>query len=211
MAPADRASELRRFWFGALPLTAARLDERMRFWFAGEEPQEMLRQRDEELRARFEPLVIEAAHGRLASWAGSPRRRLALILLLDQLPRNLYRSTARAFATDTEALALALSGIQSGADAALEPAERLFFYMPLQHAESMEAQEESVAAFRRLLAEVPESLRAVFVSALESAERHREIIRRFGRFPHRNRILGRPSTPEEQSYLASAGESFGQS
>ncbi|HEY2590610.1 MAG TPA: DUF924 family protein [Steroidobacteraceae bacterium] len=210
MAPADRASELRRFWFGGSPLTAARLDERMRFWFAGEEPEEARRQRDEELRVRFEPLVIEAAQGRLASWAGSPRRRLTLILLLDQLPRNLYRGTPRAFATDRDALALALSGIQSGADAALGPAERLFFYMPLQHAESAEAQEESVAAYRRLLAEVPESLHPPFASVLGYAEAHREIIRRFERFPHRNRVLGRPSTPEERAYLAGAQDDFGQ-
>jgi len=210
MPPADRASELRRFWFGGQPLTAARLDERMRFWFRGEEPEETRRRLDEELRARFEPLVTEAAEGGLASWAGSPRRRLALILLLDQLPRNLYRGTPRAFATDGDALALALSGIQSGADAALGPAERLFFYMPLQHAESAEAQEESIAAYRRLLAEVPEPLRPAFATTLRFAEEHREIIGRFERFPHRNRILGRPSTPEEQAYLASAGDDFGQ-
>ena len=210
MPPADRASELRRFWFGTLPLTAARFDERMRFWFGGEEPEEARHRLDEELRTRFEPLVIEAAQGRLASWAGSPRRLLALILLLDQLPRNLYRGTPRAFATDGDALALALSGIQSGADAALGPAERLFFYMPLQHAESAEAQEESIAAYRRLLAEVSEPLRPAFASTLRFAEEHREIIRRFERFPHRNRILDRPSTPEEQAYLASVPEDFGQ-
>ena len=210
MTPADRASELRRFWFGSLPLTPARLEERMRFWFAGDETAEERRRRDEECRARFESLVADAAQGRLASWAGSPRRRLALILLLDQLPRNLYRGTARAFATDGEALALALSGIQSGADAALDPAERLFFYMPLQHAESTEAQEESIAAYRRLLAEVPEALRPAFLSTLKYAEEHRDLIRRFGRFPHRNRILGRPSTPEERAYLAGAPHSFGQ-
>ncbi|MGH8217233.1 MAG: DUF924 family protein [Steroidobacteraceae bacterium] len=211
MEPADRASELRRFWFGTQPLTAARLDERIRYWFAGREPQEVQRQRDEELRARFEPLVGEAARGQLASWAGSPRRRLALILLLDQLPRNLFRATPRAFATDAEALALALSGIQSGADAALGPVERIFFYMPLQHAESAEAQEESLAAYRRLLAEAPEALRPVFESTLRAAETHREIIHRFGRFPHRNRILGRASAPDEQGYLASGRASFGQS
>lgn len=204
----DRASELRRVWFGALPLTAERLAERMAFWFPTSEDER--RRSDDALRARFEPLVAEAAEGRLATWAASPRRCLALILLLDQLPRNLYRGTPRAFATDGQALALALSGIQSGADAALDPAERLFFYMPLQHAESREAQEESIAAYRRLLAEAPEALRATFATTLEFAEAHREIIRRFGRFPHRNRILGRPSTPEEEAYLERAAESFGQ-
>lgn len=206
----DGAGELRKLWFGALPLTTPRLEERMRFWFRGESEQAR-RRRDEVLRERFEPLVLEAAQGRLASWAGSPRRRLSLILLLDQLPRHLYRGTPRAFATDGEALALSLSGIQSGADAALDPAERLFFYMPLQHAESAEAQEESLAAYRRLLAEAPEAQRAIFASSLRYAETHRDIIRRFGRFPHRNRILARPSTPEEEAYLAGSPENFGQS
>ncbi|MGH8260219.1 MAG: DUF924 family protein, partial [Steroidobacteraceae bacterium] len=122
----DRAGELRELWFGSLPLTAPRLEERVRFWFGGGESDEERRGRDEALRARYEPLVLEAAQGHLASWAGSPRRRLTLILLLDQLPRSLYRGTPRGFATDGEALALALSGIQSGADAALDVAERLF-------------------------------------------------------------------------------------
>lgn len=218
---ADRASELREAWFGALPLTAPRLEERMRFWFGDERPRDEQprderpraerRQRDEALRARFEPLVVDAAQGRLASWAGGPRRRLSLILLLDQLPRNLYRGTPRAFATDGEALALSLSGIQSGADAALDVAERLFFYMPLQHAESVEAQEESVAAYRRLHSEAPDALQPAFARTLEYAEAHREVIRRFGRFPHRNRILGRTSTEEELAYLAEVGSDFGQS
>jgi uncharacterized protein (DUF924 family) len=207
----DRARELREFWFGRLPLTAARLAERMRFWFGesdptgANEPEEPQRSRDEELRARFEPLVLEAAEGKLAAWADSPRRRLSLILLLDQLPRNLFRGTPRAFATDDRALSLALSGIQSGADAALDVAERIFFYMPLEHAESLEAQDESVAAYRRLLDETPEGLRDSLAQVLEHARAHRAVVQRFGRFPHRNRILGRTTTAEERKYLASGG------
>ncbi len=197
----DRARELREFWFGRLPLTAPRLAERMQFWFGGAEPERARRERDEQLRTRFEPLVIAAASGKLDSWADSPRRRLSLILLLDQLPRNLYRDESRAFATDERALALALSGIQSGGDAALDVVERIFFYMPLQHAESLEAQDESVAAYRRLLEETPAELRPAAADVLKHAEAHRDAIQRFGRFPHRNRILGRDSTPEEQRYL----------
>jgi uncharacterized protein (DUF924 family) len=200
----DRARELREFWFGRLPLTAARLAERMQFWFGGDEPEPSGRERDEQLRTRFEPLVVDAAGGKLDSWADSPRRRLSLILLLDQLPRNLYRDDARAFATDQRALALALSGIQSGGDAALAVAERIFFYMPLQHAESLEAQDESVAAYRRLLEETPLELRPLLGDVLKYAEAHRGVIQRFGRFPHRNRILGRESTPEEQRHLREA-------
>ncbi len=200
----DRARELREFWFGRLPLTAPRLAERMQFWFGVDEPQSGEAERsarDQQLRARFEPLVAEAAEGKLASWADSPRRRLSLILLLDQLPRNIYRDSPRAFATDERALQLALSGIQSGADAALDVVERIFFYIPLQHAESVEAQDESVAAYRRLLEETPEELRSVLADTLKHAEAHRDVIGRFGRFPHRNRILGRATTPEELQYL----------
>jgi uncharacterized protein (DUF924 family) len=197
----DRARELRELWFGPLPLTAPRLAERLQFWFAAAEPEPVRDERDEQLRTRFEPLVIDAARGKLDSWADSPRRRLSLILLLDQLPRNLYRDTPRAFATDGRALALALSGIQSGGDGALDVAERIFFYMPLQHAESLEAQDESVAAYRRLFEETPAELRASLAEVLKHAEAHRDVIRRFGRFPHRNRILGRGTTPEERRYL----------
>ena len=199
----DRAHELREFWFGRLPLTAPQLAERMRFWFGSEETAAARRERDRELRARYEPLVAEAAAGKLSAWADSPRRRLSLILLLDQLPRNLYRDTPRAFAMDERALALALSGIQSGADAALDVVERIFFYMPLEHAESLEAQEESVAAFRRLLEEASPELRPALAGVLEYAEAHRALIQRFGRFPHRNRMLGRASTREERQYLES--------
>lgn len=199
----DRARELREFWFGTLPLDAQRLTERMQFWFAGAENPEIRRDRDRELRTRFEPLVLEAVAGKLAAWADSPRRRLSLILLLDQLPRNLYHDTPRAFAADQRALALALSGIQSGADAALDVVERIFFYMPLQHAESVEAQDESIAAYRRLVEETPKELRPALAGVLEYADAHRALIERFGRFPHRNRILGRASTPEELQYLRS--------
>ncbi|MGH8150776.1 MAG: DUF924 family protein [Steroidobacteraceae bacterium] len=206
----DRARDVREFWFGRVPLDAARLAERMDFWFGANEPPAVRRERDDAMRERFEPLVADAARGKLAAWAVSPRRSLALVLLLDQLPRNLYRGTPRAFATDRQALALTLAGIQSGADAALAAAERIFFYMPLQHSESAEAQDESVAAYRRLLDESAEALRPQLSVTLESAERHRSIIERFGRFPHRNRILGRPTTPEEEAFLAAGADSFGQ-
>jgi uncharacterized protein (DUF924 family) len=133
---------------------------------------------------------------------------MSLILVLDQFPRNLYRGHARMFSGDERALALALSGMNSGADAALDPVERMFFYMPLQHSEAREVQDESVAAYRRLVMEAPEALRPTFESALSYAQRHRAVVDRFGRFPHRNRILGRPSTPEEMTYLAEGGEDF---
>ncbi|MDE2262504.1 MAG: DUF924 domain-containing protein [Gammaproteobacteria bacterium] len=203
----DEALEVRRFWFGRLPLSPDGVKERLALWFGtGAEGQRA----DELVRSRFGALVERAAAGGLSAWADSPRRRLSLILLLDQFPRHLYRGSQRAFATDREALALTLSGMQSAADAALTPVERIFFYMPLQHAELSDAQEESVAAHRRLRNEAPEELAALFASALESAELHRSIVARFGRFPHRNRALGRPNTAEEETYLREGGRSLGQ-
>jgi uncharacterized protein (DUF924 family) len=205
----DEARSVRDFWFGPLPLSAQELNHRMRFWFGGE-PSEVRQRRDEAIRARFAGLLQRAAAGELAAWADGPRRRLSLIILLDQFPRNIYRGSARAFAHDTQALGLTLSGMQSAADAALELVERIFFYMPLQHAESREVQDEAVAAYRRLLTEAPEELQAFFQSSARSAENHRAIIEQFGRFPHRNAILGRASTPAEAEWLTKGGASFGQ-
>jgi uncharacterized protein (DUF924 family) len=204
----DEALEVRRFWFGRLPLKAQDVKPRLALWFGGGAEEQ--RRNDELVRSRFGALIDRAAAGELAPWADSPRRRLSLILLLDQLPRHAFRGTERAFAADRDALALALSGMQCAADAALTPVERIFFYMPLQHAELSDAQEESVSAYRRLLPEAPADLKELFASSLASAEHHLGIIARFGRFPHRNRALGRASTPEEERYLGAATERFGQ-
>ena len=205
----DEARSVRDFWFGALPPSAEQLNRRVRFWF-GDDSSPLRQRRDQEIRRRFGRLLARAGGGELAAWADGPRRRLSLIILLDQFPRNIFRGTARAFFYDPQALALTLSGMQSAADAALDVTERIFFYMPLQHAESREVQDESVAAFRRLLTEAPQELHGVFSSALRSAENHRAIIEKFGRFPYRNRTLGRLSTAEEQEWLQRGGESFGQ-
>ena len=205
----DDARRVRDYWFGKLPLERAALDARMQVWFAGEDYPQLAQECDAAIRAEFGARVEAALRGELASWADGPRRRLSLIILLDQFTRNIYRGRARAYAGDEQALALALSGMQSGADAALDPVERMFFYMPLQHSESLEVQEESVAAYRRLLGEAPQALRTPFEDTLKFAELHASIIRRFGRFPHRNRALRRVSTAEEVDYLRTA-ESFGQ-
>ncbi len=197
----DEARQVRDFWFGKLPMTAQTLQQRVKFWFPGDEPIELRDKRDQAIRSRFGKLLERAERGELAGWADSPRRCLSLIILLDQFPRNIYRGTARAFAYDDQALTLTLSGIQSAADGALDIVERLFFYMPLQHCEALDVQEESVAAYRRLLVEASQEFRSVFEESLKSAQEHRAIIERFGRFPHRNRALGRTSTPQEEAWL----------
>ncbi len=212
----DEALRVREFWFGrptasgSRPQAALELQRRMDFWFGGGESPQQQAQKDAMIAAQFADLVALAANGSLASWADSPRRRLSLIVLLDQFPRNLFRGTARAFTYDEQALELSLSGMQSAADGALTVIERMFFYMPLQHSEQPDVQDESVAAYRRLLAEAPEELRSTFESTLGFATEHRQIIRRFGRFPSRNRALGRVSTPDERAYLESGGSGFGQ-
>jgi uncharacterized protein (DUF924 family) len=204
----EEARKVREFWFGKLPLPPADLEKRMRLWFGSDLPPLHLQKWDESIRKQFEPLVQQALAGELDQWADGPRRRLSLILVLDQFPRNIYRGLSKAFAGDEKALALALSGIHSGADAALDPVERMFFYMPLQHSELRDVQDESVAAFKRLAMEAPENLKATFEQNLDYAKRHRDVIMRFGRFPHRNRMLGRLSTPEENTYMKEGGEDF---
>jgi uncharacterized protein (DUF924 family) len=210
----DEALRVREFWFGksltgaqlgqaAMATQAMTLSRRTELWFGTSA--QLLGQQDELIRARFQDLVERAGRGELASWADSPRRRLSLIIVLDQFPRQIYRGTAQAFMHDAQALSLTLSGMQSAADGALNIVERLFFYMPLQHAESTEVQDESVAAFRRLFAESPAELKSTFQASLRSAEEHRALIHQFGRFPQRNSMLGRPSTAEEDIYLQKDG------
>lgn len=205
-----RAHEVLEFWFGPRPFTAALIAQRMRLWFGSSDAPELIPQTDEAIRLRFGPLAAAAARGELVAWESSPRRRLALILLLDQFSRNIFRHRLRAYSQDRMALALTVSGMQLGAEAALDPVERIFFYMPLQHAESVEVQEESIAAFRRLMEEAPAELRPVFATVNDYARLHRDIIVRFGRFPHRNQALGRDTTHEEALWLEREGLRFGQ-
>jgi uncharacterized protein (DUF924 family) len=205
----DHARPVLDFWFGREPVTPALFLQQMPVWFGGDDPAAGAA-RDAQIVAQFGQLAARAAAGALDAWADSPRQRLALILLLDQMPRHIHRGTARAFATDDRAAALTLDGMQKAADATLDPARRVFFYMPLQHSETPEVQEESVAAYRRLLEESPEGWRPALARTLDYARRHRDIVARFGRFPHRNAVLGRTSTAEEAAWLEDGGERFGQ-
>jgi uncharacterized protein (DUF924 family) len=203
------AQDVLEFWFGTGPWNAARLGERSEFWFGGGDP-EAQAARDAQVREKLEPLLERAARGEFASWAASPKRRLALIILFDQVPRNAYRGTPAAFAFDREALSLSVEGLHLAADAALDPIERIFFYLPLEHAESLEAQDAAVEAFGRLVAEAPDELRDYSRYCGEFAGKHRDIIAKFGRFPHRNRVLERDSTDAEREWLAGGGNTFGQ-
>ena len=204
-----RPQDVLLFWFGPKPYTPASVEQHSRFWFGSSIAPELTPQADELIRQRFEETMRAAESGELDAWDSSPRRRLALIVLLDQFSRHFYRGAARAYARDHQALKLSVSGLLYGADAALDPLERIFFYMPLQHAESLDVQDESVAAFRRLLEEAPGELRSTFEEAHKDAIKHRDVIALFGRFPHRNVQLGRASTHQEIEWLANGGERFG--
>ena len=169
------------FWFR---------EEHRPFWFAQDASF------DAQIRRRFEGLLQEALEGQHEDWAQTPRGRLALILVLDQFPRNLYRHTARAFSGDERARRLVLDGLGSEGDLSVD--ERGFFYLPLEHAEDRELQALSVRLFEEL----------GHANYLDYARQHQAIIDRFGRFPHRNECLGRESTPEEVEFLAGPDSSF---
>ena len=163
---------------------------------------------DEEIRRRCAAAVEDAAHGRLDAWADTPAGRLALLILLDQFPRNLHRGDAQAWAADVKAQRIALSGLAGGFDQALPPLQRVFAYLPLEHAEDMGLQQRAVTLFEALHAQAPVAGRARCAEFLDYARRHREVIARFGRFPHRNAVLGRDSTAAEREYLAQPGAGF---
>jgi uncharacterized protein (DUF924 family) len=183
------------------------------FWFGdGQEPRdEWFRKNDAFdvlIRERFGETIELGSSGGLASWEATPRGRLALVIVLDQLSRNAFRDTPRAFAHDRQAHDLVLRALDLGEDAGHRALERSFLYMPLVHAEERSAQERSVALFEALSDQAPPRLHAYLKSAAGFARAHRDIVARFGRFPHRNAILGRPTTAEEAAFLTQPGSSF---
>ena len=165
---------------------------------------------DEQLRERFGLAVEAALGGALPHWAEQgPWERLALVLLLDQFTRNIHRNTPQSFAGDPLALTLALQAMDRGDDLALPEVVRVFMYLPLEHAEDMAMQKRSVQAFEALAQGTgDDETREYLVGSLDYAHRHQDVIARFGRFPHRNPILGRASTAEEEAYLSQPGAGF---
>ena len=169
---------------------------------------------DAELRERFGPLLARAKAGELEDWAERASGRLALIILIDQFSRNIFRGDPETYAADAQARALTLEGLERGHDRELPLIQRLFFYMPLEHSEELEHQERCVALCEALAAEakadssLSEDEVKTFVGFIDFAVRHRDIVARFGRFPHRNELLGRASTPEEVEFLTQPGSSF---
>jgi len=196
-------SELINDWFADTLDSPLAIADRQNWWFRADAG------RDELLADKYGKLVEQCAAGRMYRWLDQPEGRLGLVIALDQLPRNLFRGMARAFAYDAQVAAWCLSAVQTGQDRLLKPIQRAFLYMPLQHAEDLQAQESGVALYQRLARENHEW--PVFEREfLAFARVHRDIIARFGRFPHRNQVLGRASTAEESAYLEGNGPRFGQ-
>jgi uncharacterized protein (DUF924 family) len=191
-----RAEAVLSFWFGADPAQPLANSAR---WFERSDAF------DAEVRARFGVLAEAAARGALDGWAATPRGALALAIVLDQFPRNLHRDSAAAFAQDAHARRITEDALARGLDAALTPVQRWFLVMPLMHAEDAAAQARCVALFDALLAatQAPEdrAVHEALAYARAFAVRHREVVARFGRFPHRNPVLGRETTPAEAAWL----------
>ena len=191
----NRTTRIRDFWLDGVDVRGVPNEACMARWFGGGS------EVDDSIRSRFSVDVERALDGDFDFWADSVESRFSLVVLLDQFPRNLFRGTARAFAGDPRALALARSCVESGAHLAHPVIERYFLYLPFEHAEDRSEQERSVALYETLVTDAPPDARAHLEAALDFAVRHRVVIDRFGRFPSRNAALGRQSTPEEALYL----------
>jgi uncharacterized protein (DUF924 family) len=193
----ETVEEILEFWFGEAD-AAGRFEQRPEWFSSTPDPGF-----DAEVRGRFLKSHELAASGKLGDWGEDPRGSLALLLLLDQFPRNMFRGTARAYATDAEALRVADHAVSAGMDQELPPIWRWFVYMPFMHAEDAARQRRSVRLFLDLADEHPEA-----AGIASCALRHAEIVERFGRFPHRNEVLGRQSTSGETEFLGRPDSSF---
>ena len=204
IADASLPDQILSLWFGsARPDNALALQHKVQ-WFTKSPAF------DEELRQRFGAALEAALGGSLGHWTTQgPWQRLALVVLLDQFTRNIYRNTPKSFAGDPLALALALEAQDSGDDLKLPEVARVFLYLPLEHAEDLAMQQRSVECYQSLLQMAPdETTREYLLGTLDYAHKHQDVIERFGRFPHRNAILGRTSTAQENDYLAQPGSGF---
>ena len=192
---AGEAGTVLDFWFGAPG--SNEFGSARKAWFMKDAAF------DAAIRERFGALVERALRGELEAWGDEPRSSLAQILVLDQFTRNAFRGSARSFAGDARALAAASRMVGSRQDEALAPFMRAFVYLPFEHAEGLAMQDEAIRLFTKLVSESPE-----LADMLDYAHRHREVIERFGRFPHRNEILGRQSTAEEIAFIQRPGSGF---
>jgi len=198
------ATSLLDFWFADATTSYAAARRRLDLWF-GHHPDF-----DAALTARFDGWPARALNGEFAHWRATARGTLALLIVLDQLPRNLYRGSPRAYACDAAAQAIALAAEQDDMAGGLHSIEVPFFYLPYEHAEDLDLQRRCIAGYEREHARAPAEYVSIFVDCLKAAHDHHEVVERFGRFPHRNAILGRPSTAAELEYLGDGGKHWHQ-
>ena len=197
------AGDVLAFWFGDAMSGAPAAQARNKHWFTYDPAF------DAQILRRFGYLPEQAAAGNLDGWMAHAEPALARTIVLDQFPRNLYRHDSRAFAFDRLALQASLAAVERGDDVRVHPLRAAFFYLPFEHAEDLAMQERAVVLFEALRMRASAGCESQFAGFADYACRHRDVIARFGRFPHRNALLGRPNTPEEQRYLEQGGERFG--
>jgi uncharacterized protein (DUF924 family) len=190
-----RADDVLAYWLGVPATNADELKLQMRRWYQGGE------EMDRAIAADFTHDTEQALAGALDGWAADPHGRVALILLLDQFARSLYRDTPKAYAGDPAAQRLCVEALDRGLEANLAIAERNFLIMPLLHAEELALQERGISEMDRFVAAAPPALQPIYAMGIEQSRKYRDVIARFGRFPHRNAVLGRTSTPEELDFL----------
>ncbi len=199
----SRHLEILSFWFGNIEENDNYLRDRGKLWFGGAPETDSL------IRRKFEDDVANAAAGSLIHWEENPLQCLALILLLDQFALNIYRGTPRSFEVSSMALPVAQRAIEEKIDQRFHPVQRVFFYLPLEHSENLADQERALALFQSLKDSTQVPVLQKWIAGTEWwAEEHRKVIERFGRFPGRNAVLGRPSTPAENEYIAKGGSPF---
>lgn len=200
-----RTDRILEYWFGEADrgvVTLEGLGQSLGLWFGERQAT------DDHIRAEFAPELEEASSPALDALASTARGTLALIVLLDQFPRNVYRGTARAFASDDRALGLMETALAAGLDRELNVAQRIVFYLPLMHGESQALADRSLAHYRALHDQAPAALHPVLARVRESAEKHHRIVSLFGRYPHRNAVVGRVTTPEEERFMAQPDSSY---
>ncbi|MDP2030580.1 MAG: DUF924 family protein [Thiobacillus sp.] len=202
MSPPAAPEDVLDFWFGQPGPAADVAARQSKLWFGKSAANDQL------VTERFAGTLLAAGAGQLDHWALTPRNQLALIVVLDQFPHHIHRNHGQSFAYDAQSLALALTIIENGDAARVAPIERVFVYLPLEHAESMAMQDLSVILYAQLEADASDVERPLFKGFFDYAQQHRDVVARFGRFPHRNELLGRPSTAEEIAFLKQPGSRF---
>lgn len=200
----DTIAQIVEFWLASSTDGPDIARGRRDFWYKGGA------EIDAEIEARFGALIPQACDGRLADWQTSSDGALALVLLLDQFTRNLFRSTPDAYLGDPHAFKVVTAAIDAGLDRELGPVPRIWLYHPFHHSELIGEQDRGLGLLERLRSESPTEWHPYIERSIKGWTRHRNIVSRFGRFPHRNDVLGRESTPEELTFLQTDGESFGQ-